>query len=627
MTRAPRLLLGLLLLLIVAGAALAPWRSTMGVDDRTMFESIAAVADHGSPGITVEGAERHIALRPRWNYPHGGKLWSQYPPFYPYLMAIPYRIAGLRGVVAANILGLGLLALGLFALGRRFTGSEMAGTATAWVTIVAAPIWACSFVASGFTYAIVAITWAVYFALRIHDDPDAKRWPFLVGVLGGFASGCHLLAFPMWAVLWGVTALVPTRSIKRSLWGLAGVAIPFSILAAFNHHRFGSWNPISYGPCIWRQCDDGGLHGQGLAVQLRWALPFVAWAVAAAGTAWVVRRSRLALGLVAAIALGVLLSTPALRTRAIDYATVTWALLADVSRLELGGDFFSPADGLGVFLGPWVIKSVLQCTPLLALAALHRPTDRARTAMVALPCAALFATIILRANIPLAFALGYPFLHYRYAMFGLPLLVLLAVAAARDLPWRKIDLAIGALFAIAVAIFLSRSADDFSLPRRVLLLRGSLLLGFAAFVLAARFRSDGNSRWGRAAALATALAAGFGFAATTSVDLRALASVRRDNDARLERFLAATPQRFALIGWPREIDPVLAAERDRSIEYGDLYELQDWREVRPLLDEWRKRGLRIFFLQPRNPPPAPWPDLRYRDVDPGIGLVELVNPV
>jgi hypothetical protein len=85
------------------------------------------------------------------------------------------------------------------ALGRRLTDDPLVGTAAAWVTIFSGFTWLMAFLPSSFIAATASVVWAVHLALCSHAAPR-RRGTWLAaaaGILGGFATGCHLIAFPM----------------------------------------------------------------------------------------------------------------------------------------------------------------------------------------------------------------------------------------------------------------------------------------------------------------------------------------------------------------------------------------------------------------------------------------------
>jgi hypothetical protein len=318
---------------------------------------------------------------------------------------------------------------------------------------------------------------------------------------------------------------------------------------------------------------------------------------------------------------------PALRTTIREIAVVAFSLFVDLER-PLGDEFRSAPEGAGQFLGPYVIKSLLQSSPwlsLLLLASFARPTARRATLLVVAPAAALGASLLLRAGMPLAHALGYPFLHYRYITPMVPLLAVLSASAMRSMPWSRIDWALLAAIALGVGGWLWRGHDDEPLLRRLLLLRVTLVLALAAPAALwwSRRRSDARAR-ALCATQTAAAACGLAVAVNLGLDLPALLRLRRENDAVLDRVAALTLPRFALVGWGREVDPLLALRRTRDIEYADLYEAEDWSGVRALLERWTRDQRPVYAILPRGErPDPPWPDVQFVPLDAAVGLTAI----
>lgn len=639
---------------IFAGAATARWHSSTSVDNRTYLEMIEGISRHGLPYLANGPVERFPELQARWNLVRGGRLWGALPPVFPYVAVPVYRLGGVRAVVQFNIALLAVLALGAYALGRRVTRSPRLGVATAYVAIASAPVWTSSFDTSPYSLAITSMTWASYCGLVALETgpPRSHRYAFAAGALAALATGTHLLAFTMLTGLilglallpvddspplvdparlpaW-LRAWTPTRgSLARGAWATLGAAVPFAPVAWLNHLRFGSWNPITYGPCVWRSCAETGLDKQGIGQMLVYVAPVLAWAALTVALLWLVRRSRYALAVVGGIALVALVPPSVLHTRAFGLASTAWGFLVDVSNLEMGHGFAKPPDELGNFLGPFVVKSTLQCTPAFALALLARPRDdreRRAVALLALPCIALYASLVLRANLPAAFALGYPFLNLRYVIPAAPAMAGLALLAVRDLPWKRGYLALVALTAAGVGGWIVRMPDDNPYARRVLLLRVTLVVALAAFVLVVRARGEGRGGWRRAAVLASAVAFGLGFAVTLGVDLKNLVQLRNEGDRVVDRIARLTPPRFALVGWPPQIDPVLALRATRDVEYADLYESQNWANFRTLIDVWTEQRRPIYAVFPTHIVfNSPWHDVRFEILDRQLGLYRITR--
>jgi hypothetical protein len=617
---------------------------------------IDGVRRHGLP-YTENGppdaVQRFPELRARWNRVQDGRLWGTLAPAFPYLALPAYLIGGAAAVTKLNLALFAVLALALYGMGRRLTGDPLAGTASAYVAIATAPVWGSSFDTSPYSFAITFLACAAYLALRALESEAGSRrarlFAFGAGITGGLSIGSHVLGFPMVAVLIGLLAVLPgandapiarslpafleplrawfpTRSgsLRRGAPGFVGLALPLAVQSVFNHVRFETWNPITYGPCEWHSCAETGLDHQGIGAMVSYAAPVLAWLAIALVCAWFVRRSRFALGVVALAAVLVLMpSHSTLHARALGLGSMAWGFVVDMSELDVRYGFARHPDGLGVFLGPFAVKALLQCTPALVLSPLavfSVPRERrAGAVLLALPCAAMIVSLALRANLPTAFALGFPFLDLRYVFPLIPLLAVLAVAAVHDREWTLWHV-LGALaLACGLGVWIGRHVDDNSHALRVIVLRGTLVMAAASFLLAARGPAP------RAIGLAViALTFGLGGAVTLGRDLRSLVGLRNDSDRHMDAVTRLTPARFALVGWPPEIDPVLALRTRRDIVYADLYESQNWANFRVLIDRWTAERRPIYALfPPANVMNSPWSDVRFDLVDRSLGLYRI----
>jgi hypothetical protein len=264
----------------------------------------------------------------------------------------------------------------------------------------------------------------------------------------------------------------------------------------------------------------------------------------------------------------------------------------------------------------------MQSAPAIALALAARASDdqsRRRIALVAAAAGALYLSLSMRAGVQTIFALGFPFVSLRYVSPAIPLLLVLAIVAVEEAGWRHWHLLAAAVLATAIAVWLARTPNDLAHARRVFLLRIVPFGGLVAVLLTIRFSSRSpetrEDRLGRSVAIAAAIVFAFGVGVTTGVDGRAVFDVRAGNDARVDALARVAPRRFALVGWPPEIDTPLALRASRDIVYADLYESENWANFRTLIDRWSAEQRPIFAMWPNDAVVSPWQEVVFMPVD------------
>ncbi len=620
-SRTPLLLLPLVIVILV-GATIAPWHTVATVDERTYLEMTEAVSKTGLPRFSNGPVERFPELQARWNLAEGDQIWGAMAPGMSYLLAPAFLIGGIGLLISINIALIAVIALGVYDLGHRVTGDPMLGVASAYVGIMAVPVWSSSFSLTPYSIAIAAILWSFNAAIRALE-PAAGRppWAALSGLLAGVAALCHLLVLPI-ALSLGLVLVC-----KRLRMGLlyAAAALPSGLAAGvLNKARFGSWNPVSDGPCAWNGCPDSGIDPQSAGQMLGFGAPLILVLAVSSLLAYRLRRRRWISALVLVAAGVVIVSIPHLREPAQRYVLLTWAFLVNPDALPLGQEY-RLSDGLGVFIGPNVMKGLLQGSPFLVLALLGVRKVKCREVLL-VPVLAHLVMLILRANMSWEFALGHSFLSFRYLMPVAPLLAVLAVAAVRDLDWTLHWVAGATAIAALLRWWLAGPTDDFDLLRRQFLLR--ITLATACCLLAAVWYSDrtGHGAASRVALCLSVLALGLSAGVTMGVDFTATARFRTKNDRVVEITERSLPNRLALVAYPDELDAVLSLLPDRDLEYLDLIEVTDPETVVRLTRFWQEEDRPVFLRPPADPDFSLAPGLVVEVVDPEAGLLLLKAP-
>lgn len=649
----PRVLLCLFCAFLFVMAVTRSGSAFESVDVRTYGEMMRGIWLHGVPYLENGPVGRFRPLEVPWNIVHEGRLWGTYPPLYPYLAA-PLLFGGLRLVYIATFALLVPLAIVTFTLARRVLEDEWYALLAAVACVAATPILGKALEITAYPLAILLTTSGALASLVAIGEQGRRRRAFaaLAGALFALASNAHLLCFPLGAASLGVLAVGNTVSPRedggppwlsrtpfRGLWPtretLTSAAVAALVMGAsfvpvafLNRLRFGSYNPLSYGPTPWPG-SEWGFADQSIGKHLRYAAPCLA-IVATVAVAWIVagmlrRHSRLLRVAVLAAAAGLFASVPELREHGFRLARMATLFTIDASLFDLEPPYHRvPIPGaFGNVVGPWVLKAALQSTPVLALVfVLPRMTllQKHKMLTVLLPAAALFFYLPLRGNLPITPALGWAWVYMRYTLPGLPLLLVAALAVVREVRPGRWAWAASLLLGLAVFLFLQRRLGDDgaeAAARHVVLLAAPLALALVGIVSVVLHRRGLLRREVAAAALAALV--GLSFAIGIGHDYPSHPSRRAFSEHKLASVRGVFPQRFAMIGLHWMMDQMLGLRLERDIEVGDLAQVQgDIRNARPLLDYWLAEGRPIFYIagdEAPTPPASPWPDLEYRLVD------------
>ncbi len=640
-------LLVVLLLSIFTWLPFATWHSSPSVDGRTHIEMIRGIADHGLPYSLNGPTARFHELQARWNVldRDGVRLWGVYPPLFDYLAAPFFAWGGLAAVSRFNVVVLALYAVFVFLLGDAVLEDRLFAAVAAWVATVGSPIASTGIDISPYVLSEALSALSLYLIVRAGKRGWSKATAVGAGAAGGLAATAHLLAISMVVATVAVVTIshyeddptaksqssddwrvwLPTLpKIQRASWVLLGLALSLLPLALLNHVRFGSYNPVSYGPCVWESCADTGLDKQHLSAMISRALPPFLFCATTTYGLLRFRKNLLACAALTAVAGLVAFAWQGMVTNGLMLGKVIFALVVDATPLTLD-PWTRAADGIGYVVSGWALRSTLQCSPVLALALLYpRVTrkDRRSLLYLAVPTIALLCGAALRATPPMLYAIGFPFIYERYATLAIAPASVLAAGAMRSLPWTKLHLAVVIAASTAVTLALL-SRNDVEAPRRLFILYGPLLVALAAMFFLRRAQ-QGDTNSAPRAAWAAAAAVTMGIGTCSGVTLPAVLRMRLDNDSRVDAVAKLTPQRFALAGFSPEIDTPLALRATRDIEYIDLFESnpkKGWTNFRRLIDVWSGEGRPIYTLFPVGANiSSPWPDIVFEPVLADLGL-------
>lgn len=511
---------------------------------------------------------------------------SNAPPLYAPI-ALPFSLAGWRGLVALNTLSYLATAALVFWYAARYTDDKrapwLAASAFAlcgWAMEYAQGVWPQALSFALCTAGVVAAGEAIERAAT-----GAK--PFALAAASGFLLAVAAGVRYQNAVMLGATGAAIVWLSPRQRFGNASAFTfaalpPLAVSAALNHARLGSWNPISKG-------------GNYLSVS-----------VSSSGSVW------------------------------IDPVVMAWARLIDISvRPPLQGPHFDWVDydpetgahlmGRQTFQksllqsAPWAILGmallVLVWTPLLPIPAARRRQLR----LLSIPAAAL--VIVLSAAGPTRHA-GLVF-NQRYLLEVLPLLAVAFAWSLAGVPLSRNAGAVGALAGIAIVLaLLTRAPTD--VVRGLAVLRLPLVLAAALGVSWALFQT--RPRLAPAIAVLAGVCLGWGLALHVGDDVRASAERRTNHQLETAALRAALPDNSALVcyGGTRDAAGPLLLERDVVVI--DL-EADDGEDAPVLIRELLARGRRVFFSRYGVPEPVAArisEDYALRRVpQPGLVLFEL----
>jgi len=186
-----------------------------------------------------------------WVEPAPGKVTSKYPPGYPALLAVAYRLAGDRGMfVVSPVMG-GLALIGAWLLFRLWLKPFSAAMALLTLALVSHYSFYCAYLLTHAT-SLCLTTWGMYFLWRWLAQPRVG-W----GLAAGAALGASLTVRPTDALLVlplavaAGTGLWQGHRAGRAPWAgatamMAAWGLFAGVLALYNFAMFGSPTVTGY---------------------------------------------------------------------------------------------------------------------------------------------------------------------------------------------------------------------------------------------------------------------------------------------------------------------------------------------------------------------------------------------
>lgn len=601
---------------VLAALPFLPWYSNFDVDSLTWFEQVRSVAETGSIGFfNGEDPVTNTESSTLWFVARGGRIWGIYPAPLTYLLAPFCKLAGFRGIIAALWLSELAAALSVYATLSRVTRDRRLAVGAAWALMLSTSwlFWSttvCPFVPAG-----ALLGWAVEARVRGQREGLSGAAALgAAGLLAGLAFGAHLVTVgalgllglsTLWAPGWAARA----RGAGAFLLG----AMPSVLLMAWvNHQRFGTWSPLSYGPCGAQNCL--GASGQDFDHYAAIARQLATVLAPLGVCLWVGRRSARGVGLIAlgAALFYTLRVVPPERSLVLTIRSL-YGYLIDLGGIEIA-NFHHTEDGLSNLHNGWAVRAFLQCVPVMVLGVhaggegAETPARRTARWAASLVVCGVLTMGVLRAHEWSSAVWGNPFLNVRYLVVVMPAAAVLAALALEGYRFGAGHLAVWAVAALAGARWLA--ADPLALTATQRWATHLLPLGLAGALLALRSERQGWRT--RALTVTVMLSLGYQSALVLGVDAMAVARLRSEQDARTRELARVPESRFMLLGG-YALDQALALHDRREIRFVNLgldRAGQPGAEAR--VRRWLAEGGAVYIIEdnPGGPWNPRWPGLR-----------------
>ena len=322
-----RLLTLLSFVLVVAGLCVSP--GFFNIDEVVYVLGLDGFLRTG--GYAVENGYGRFGsndLTVWFLHPGTDGLASQYPVGTAWLGAAFFPVFGFRSLIAINVLsGVGTLIVTYLLAVKLFASQKVGLLATAFLAIFS--FWS-EYVFGHWPHAVSVFCTALA-TLFLFDALPRAQGAFRPAVVSGLALGAGML-FRLDGILLApglaiVTILWAARPVSVLAGGAVGMAPMVGLLAATNHAKFATWNPLSYG------ASGGGTdlasHTGTVAVLLVALAGLVLLRVLPVDG----RRLRLGLGLAVVVGGGLVLFSP-LAPTVWKLLHGTWAILFDVTAIN-----------------------------------------------------------------------------------------------------------------------------------------------------------------------------------------------------------------------------------------------------------------------------------------------------
>lgn len=585
-------------LLVCGMAAVIAPRATSIIDGNSYFEMARHMAEHGS--YEIDNGLDIVQSEELWlgnTLLMDGRLVSKYPPLYA-LLAVPfYRLFGLPGLIGMNVISLGFIILGFFILARRLLPTRFAFTCTVALPF-ATPLFLYAVIVMPHLVSAALVLWSIKFfcdALDASAPRAALGWGVAAGLLCGLAVGVRVQDLIPAAVL----AYVLARRGLKPLHATGGLLLGFvpwlGLMAAINWHRFGSPDPISYGPAGYMGSPID-LEKSSFLLQTPWYFVLIGGGIALIALfRHTAGRPRARVGRWAA-ASGALLCCaviPGLRQSVLHLLGSGTALLVDASVLVYG--FANPVTFHGL-----IYKSLLQASPVLCLGlgAAVWYSLRAQDALLhalGVICVLIVGFLSTRHlnMLELGNVLGIAAYGTRYLVEFYAVLFLLSAHVVSRLRLEPRWLTLGATLGVAVLWLLAWSDPVVnSYGKRLAILYGSLLLSVALVVGFALWRRHGHQAT-LTVFLITALFYGAGI--TVVQDTRQVVGIMELHRGWAQRMDRVLPRKLVLVGWHSAMHGIYPIREGRQVIMVDAHNDRA-KDLSRVLRAFDERGLPIYYF-------------------------------
>lgn len=220
--------------------------SISGMDSHGYYGQAKLLATTGRPYKTLASEIEFIGYT--WNEGKNGRYYTMWPPGFPALVAVVYRIFGPVAGMYVNPIMAALTIMGVFLLCRLWVGSAWGAMAAAlYATNPAANL----FALMGYSHTASAffLVWGVYFFGKWMNSRSAK-WAVASGLALGFLPLIRTpeIVITAFITLFAMAGFRIKEDEDPNGLGLflIGVVIPVLVMFTFNHLMFGSFMNSGY---------------------------------------------------------------------------------------------------------------------------------------------------------------------------------------------------------------------------------------------------------------------------------------------------------------------------------------------------------------------------------------------